>query len=490
MSGTMILIHVFVFTAFGAMQQESAGSAMDNWMANFGDCTIFELAIAGTHDSATYTSPSPKAKCQELDIPGQLNAGVRSIDIRVGVWDDSKPKKAALTKLQEMETSGSIDSIIFQVGHGPSSAMGGAIGPFPSPNIDMESELTAITTWLTAHQTEVVRIKIKWETKDKQLNKKATDQQSKFPFPNVKAAFVNKLVTIIGPFLAPPQRRGLPIGKWNAKEQIILECEACYQLGLEFSTLDPDFATSLWSEANNKGEYSDAKDLDPMLKKQKVQLQPRIDEHRAGLLNPSGFYSFYVTLTTQFKSGDHSGIWNSNIKTRDTKNIVERREALEVVRQYAYLMNLVIFDFIENKANFIQVLDESNRMRECFTHRKSAIDAAELMSRFQRSLTSEDFNGWEISDFIEIPDELDENHQINAIPVTVTANKKQLPPTKRIDAAEGSEQSISHIQDISPVEHWVQIFPYTLLGIVVASFCLRCRKTKIPKDIDAEPLLV
>ncbi len=43
-----------------------------------------QMSIPGTHDSDTFYSDYPLAQAQSMTIPGQLNAGIRALDIRVG----------------------------------------------------------------------------------------------------------------------------------------------------------------------------------------------------------------------------------------------------------------------------------------------------------------------------------------------------------------------------------------------------------------------
>lgn len=55
------------------------------WMQNVGnDKLLTQLAIPGTHDSATYLLQLPYVQTQSLDFTAQLNSGVRFLDIRVG----------------------------------------------------------------------------------------------------------------------------------------------------------------------------------------------------------------------------------------------------------------------------------------------------------------------------------------------------------------------------------------------------------------------
>ena len=62
----------------------SAGAAGNNWMTPLdGNLPLSQFSIPGTHDSGATVEPiSGTAKCQNLSITDQLNAGVRFLDIR------------------------------------------------------------------------------------------------------------------------------------------------------------------------------------------------------------------------------------------------------------------------------------------------------------------------------------------------------------------------------------------------------------------------
>ena len=62
----------------------SAGAAGNNWMTPLdGNQPLSQFSIPGTHDSGALVEPiSGTAKCQNLSIGDQLNAGVRFLDIR------------------------------------------------------------------------------------------------------------------------------------------------------------------------------------------------------------------------------------------------------------------------------------------------------------------------------------------------------------------------------------------------------------------------
>ncbi len=60
-----------------------------SWMADIpDDVPVTTLSIPGTHDSACIDGPLDFAKTQNLDIPRQLNAGIRFLDIRLSHYQD------------------------------------------------------------------------------------------------------------------------------------------------------------------------------------------------------------------------------------------------------------------------------------------------------------------------------------------------------------------------------------------------------------------
>ncbi|MBK1881406.1 phosphatidylinositol-specific phospholipase C domain-containing protein [Luteolibacter pohnpeiensis] len=69
----------------------SASAAGNNWMTSLnGSLPISQFSIPGTHDTgARYESFPGTAKCQDLTIPEQLNAGIRFLDIRCRHIDDA-----------------------------------------------------------------------------------------------------------------------------------------------------------------------------------------------------------------------------------------------------------------------------------------------------------------------------------------------------------------------------------------------------------------
>lgn len=71
-------------TADVSVTAAAVSYSMNNWMGSVdGNKKISELSIPGTHDSGARFEPiSSTAKCQNLTIGEQLNAGVRYLDIR------------------------------------------------------------------------------------------------------------------------------------------------------------------------------------------------------------------------------------------------------------------------------------------------------------------------------------------------------------------------------------------------------------------------
>src|SRR6185369_6685331 len=62
----------------------TAGAAGNNWMSSLNSgLYLSQFSIAGTHETmARYEPATGTAKCQNLTLADQLNAGVRFIDIR------------------------------------------------------------------------------------------------------------------------------------------------------------------------------------------------------------------------------------------------------------------------------------------------------------------------------------------------------------------------------------------------------------------------
>lgn len=70
--------------------QRLTGISPVRWMAELDDgLSLRALSIPGTHDSgALYSFAGLSGKCQKLDIPGQLAAGVRYFDLRLRLVRD------------------------------------------------------------------------------------------------------------------------------------------------------------------------------------------------------------------------------------------------------------------------------------------------------------------------------------------------------------------------------------------------------------------
>ncbi len=64
--------------------------SQSSWMDDIPDgVLVTELSIPGTHDSGCVIGPLGLAKTQNLDIPDQLNAGIRFLDIRLAHYQDN-----------------------------------------------------------------------------------------------------------------------------------------------------------------------------------------------------------------------------------------------------------------------------------------------------------------------------------------------------------------------------------------------------------------
>lgn len=117
-----------------------AGSA--DWMAQLDDdLLITDVVLPGTHDSATrYCELAFVTKCQAQSIAGQLEAGYRYLDIRLG--DDGA------------------GNLIFY--HGFTKCKTGAFGG----NLTLEAVLADCYAFLAAHPTETIVFCVKQEHGD------------------------------------------------------------------------------------------------------------------------------------------------------------------------------------------------------------------------------------------------------------------------------------------------------------------------------------
>ena len=74
-----------------ASRKDSTDEIISNssWMSDLpDDVLVTALSIPGTHDSGCIEGPVGIAKTQNLDIPEQLNAGIRFLDIRLAHYQD------------------------------------------------------------------------------------------------------------------------------------------------------------------------------------------------------------------------------------------------------------------------------------------------------------------------------------------------------------------------------------------------------------------
>lgn len=119
-----------------------AGSA--DWMSRLdGSLPISDIALPGTHDSATqYVQLAWFSKCQSLDIGGQLEAGARYLDIRLGADGERLQLMHGFTKCK-------------------SSAFGGALY--------LDELLQQCYDFLDAHPTETVVFAVKQEHGDESV---------------------------------------------------------------------------------------------------------------------------------------------------------------------------------------------------------------------------------------------------------------------------------------------------------------------------------
>lgn len=76
--------------AAGQQDSKDEITLRSSWMDDIpDDVPVTALSIPGTHDSACIDGPLEFAKTQNLDIPSQLNAGIRLLDIRLAHYQDN-----------------------------------------------------------------------------------------------------------------------------------------------------------------------------------------------------------------------------------------------------------------------------------------------------------------------------------------------------------------------------------------------------------------
>ena len=125
---------------------KSAVEGSADWMARLDDDTpLNRIVLPGTHDSATqYVQLAFFSKCQSLDIGGQLEAGFRYLDIRLGVDAD----KGALKLM-----------------HGFTECKTGVFGG----TLYLDAVLEQCYAFLDAHPTETVVFAVKQEHGDESV---------------------------------------------------------------------------------------------------------------------------------------------------------------------------------------------------------------------------------------------------------------------------------------------------------------------------------
>ena len=118
------------------------GSA--DWMGRLdGSLMLSEISLPGTHDSATqYVQLAWFSKCQSLDVGGQLDAGARYLDIRLGADGERLQLMHGFTKCR-------------------TSAFGGTLY--------LDEVLRQCYAFLDAHPTEAVVFAVKQEHGDESV---------------------------------------------------------------------------------------------------------------------------------------------------------------------------------------------------------------------------------------------------------------------------------------------------------------------------------
>ncbi len=130
----LIIVQVGILPCFEGTTNANKGN--EEWMKALDDSfSLDAIYLPGTHDSCAYASDFAFAsRCQSLTIEQQLNAGIRYLDLRVGIKNDE----------------------LIMI-HGPLTCRKGF---FKKP-LTLHETLTTIETFLTQHPSEMVLVNIK-----------------------------------------------------------------------------------------------------------------------------------------------------------------------------------------------------------------------------------------------------------------------------------------------------------------------------------------
>ena len=144
----MVLLALLVFWTIPLTERgdRTAVSGSADWMAGLADdLPLSEIVLPGTHDSATrFVQLAFFSKCQGKDIAGQLEAGYRYLDIRLGVDGDQ-----------------------LKLMHGFTSCR---TGPFPwSKALYLDAVLLQCTAFLEKHPAETIVFAVKQEHGDESV---------------------------------------------------------------------------------------------------------------------------------------------------------------------------------------------------------------------------------------------------------------------------------------------------------------------------------
>ena len=134
----------FVLVPLAERADRSPVEGSADWMARLdGDLPLNAVTLPGTHDCATqYVQLAWFSKCQSLDVGGQLEAGCRYLDIRLGADGDKLMLMHGFTKCK-------------------TSAFGGALY--------LDEVLRQCYAFLDAHPTETVIFAVKQEHGDESV---------------------------------------------------------------------------------------------------------------------------------------------------------------------------------------------------------------------------------------------------------------------------------------------------------------------------------
>ena len=144
---------------YGGSPSDGNNAHRPDWMSLVDPTRhLSELTIPGTHDSGTYYTPDPGTQTQTMDIPTQLEVGIRALDIRLGGW--ANPGSCPVPNAPVDPATGDINGAGQQLHVMHVSKLGdfGYAGECEVQSFD--DVLNQVFTFLGAHQKETVLMRV------------------------------------------------------------------------------------------------------------------------------------------------------------------------------------------------------------------------------------------------------------------------------------------------------------------------------------------